>query len=238
MLENCALAEDKGGKLSDDEDIAQRVPEESLVPCSMSASCIQYSCEANSNESITEWALTEDKCRKWIDDEDFDSAHDSSTAAETGSTSSANTKDQNTMAEPVLNCTVPLELGFSGRWLLDRVEGDFDTLMVENGFNWVTRTLVKSFNYGIGMAAHIIEQDGSTLSIEIQHGPHTNTMILDLDADEHETNNEDGARIIVRPRWDGKSLHVAGRTLENGTEIQPTWRYMDGENLVIDTRIS
>lgn len=127
----------------------------------------------------------------------------------------------------------------SGQWVLSRVEGDFEALMIDAGVSWALRKMAKSMNYGAGLVTHSIEQEGNSLVIECNNGPGqaTGTMRLAVGGGSQSTANEDGAPIVVEPRWDGRCLVVAGRAAD-GSALRPLKRFVSGQEMVCESATS
>merc|ERR1712232_576296 len=49
-----------------------------------------------------------------------------------------------------------VEPDFSGRWVLNRVEGDMEAIMVDAGVSWATRKKAKTFAWGAKMVYFVI----------------------------------------------------------------------------------
>lgn len=127
----------------------------------------------------------------------------------------------------------------SGQWVLSRVEGDFEALMIDAGVSWAVRKMAKSMNYGAGLVTHNIEQDGNSLVIEVNNGPGqaTSTMRLAVGGGCQSTDNEDGAPIVVDPRWEGRCLLIVGRAAD-GSAVRPLKRFVSGEEMVCESTTS
>jgi len=131
----------------------------------------------------------------------------------------------------------PVDL--SGRWVLSRVEGDFEALMIDVGVSWAMRKMAKSMNYGAGLVTHSIEQEGNSLVIEFKNGPGqaTSAMRLAVGGGNQSTANEDGAPIVVEPRWEGRCLVVAGLAAD-GSAVRPSKRFVTGQEMVCESTTS
>jgi len=127
----------------------------------------------------------------------------------------------------------------SGRWVLNRVEGDFDGLMADAGVSWATRRLAKSFNYGAGLVSQTIEQEGDSVVIVFQNGPGqaAHTMRLSVGGGRQSTDNEDGTRVAIEPVWQDKSLLIPGQNAD-GSTMQTTRRFLSGQEMVCESLTS
>jgi len=127
----------------------------------------------------------------------------------------------------------------SGHWVLSRVEGDFEALMIDAGVGWALRKMAKSMNYGAGIVTHDIEQEGNSLVIEFNNGPGqvTSTMRLAVGGGGQSTANEDGAPIVVDPRWEGQCLVITGRAAD-GSAMRPGKRFVSGQEMVCESTTS
>merc|ERR1712039_237563 len=84
-----------------------------------------------------------------------------------------------------------------GTWRLDRCEGDMGQLLDDANVDWMTKRSAKTFNYGVGLVSHTIEQhSGRKLTILMKGGLKTLKTELDLTGqEERECQGEDGADI-------------------------------------------
>lgn len=140
----------------------------------------------------------------------------------------ASSLDGNTSSPPNLQ----------GQWLLSRIEGDFEELMIDQGFSWSYRAMVRGVNYGIGMVTHNIRQNGNAVSVCYENGPTArHSMSIHVGAGEQATVSEDGRPIVVAPMWEGSSLCLAGRD-RNGVAEQPSRRFLVGRELVCESTTS
>jgi len=128
---------------------------------------------------------------------------------------------------------------FSGSWVLNRVEGDFEALMADAGVSWAIRKMAKSMNYGAGLVTQTVEQDGNSLAITFQNGPGQapSVMRLVVGGGVQTTSNEDGSDVTLQPRWEDHSLCLTGKTA-SGSNLQPARRFLSGEEMVIESRTS
>jgi len=55
---------------------------------------------------------------------------------------------------------------FTGYWVLERTEGDFDAFLADMGTGWVSRTAARGFRYGVGRVSLNIEQTGDAMKIK------------------------------------------------------------------------
>ncbi|CAK0834246.1 unnamed protein product, partial [Prorocentrum cordatum] len=130
----------------------------------------------------------------------------------------------------------PVDL--SGSWVLNRVEGDFEALMVDAGVSWTVRKLAQGAGYGAGIVRHEIKQDGDQLEIIFKTRPgKTDRMTVRIDGCVQGTTNEDGTPVEVRPRWEGLGLCMSG-SQPSGSPMQPTRRYLVGQELVCECSTS
>lgn len=127
---------------------------------------------------------------------------------------------------------------FSGKWKFSKIEGNFEALMIDAGVSWATRKMAKSANYGIGLATHAIEQNGSDLTINVHNGFLGTTMRLKVDGKEQECIGEDGAHVLAVPSWEGRALRLQGKTKQGHKNIQLTRRYLSGDKMVVETTTS
>ncbi|CAK0872509.1 unnamed protein product, partial [Prorocentrum cordatum] len=127
----------------------------------------------------------------------------------------------------------PVDSALLGCWVLDRCEGDMSDVMVDAGVDWITQRTAKSFNYGVGLVSHTLEQSGKKLTIEMKGGLKTLRTKIDMSsAGPSETQAEDGSEILVTGKWDGSALVIAGKAKGSGKVIQTTKRYLEGNELV------
>jgi hypothetical protein len=126
----------------------------------------------------------------------------------------------------------------SGKWKFSKIEGKFEAMMIDAGVSWATRKMAKSANYGIGLGTQAIEQNGNDLTINVHNGFLGTTMRLNVDGKEQECIGEDGARVLVVPSWERRTLRVEGKTKQGNRKIQLTRRYLCGDQMVIETTTS
>mmetsp|Transcript_94310 Transcript_94310/g.243581 ORF Transcript_94310/g.243581 Transcript_94310/m.243581 type:complete len:301 (+) Transcript_94310:97-999(+) len=205
---------------------------EELAPCEWCGSC--YLCECRSFlEAMFKDAEPRDDYKgmpKESSDSDVPSTTAASEASETSETRSCGSIEDDDAGTGIV---APPD--FSGKWTLKGVEGDFEEVMVDAGVSWAVRKMARGANYGAGVVQQNIEQTGSSLLIESKQGPGSTRMIkYDIGVGEQRAIGEDGASIVVTPRWEGQTLVVEG-TLETGARIQTFKRYFDGPDMVIET---
>jgi hypothetical protein len=135
--------------------------------------------------------------------------------------------------EPSLEET-PADL--AGSWLLSQVEGDFEALMVDAGVSRLLRRLAKIGGYGVGIVRQEIKQDGDKLEITFPKPAPAKSvnMQVKLGVAGQSTFNEDGAQVLVHPRWEGSALYMTG-TQKDGSTMQSTRRYLNGSHLVCES---
>ena len=73
---------------------------------------------------------------------------------------------------------------FSGTWICDHIDGDWDTFLQAAGVSWMPRQLMKTFGYGIGMR-QIITMEGDDVmhvTVKMMAGPLPgNSQTIQLD---------------------------------------------------------
>mmetsp|Transcript_91524 Transcript_91524/g.259146 ORF Transcript_91524/g.259146 Transcript_91524/m.259146 type:complete len:299 (-) Transcript_91524:174-1070(-) len=198
--------------------------ETSLVPCAWCGSCSPCGCEAGLIAMLEQVALAEESGRKHCE------AEEQSTTADFMSSSSLETLDSKRRLSN--------HVDFSGRWLLSHMEGDMEAIMLDAGVAWSMRKMARAANFGVGLVTQVIEQAGDDLSIEFQNGPMVHQMKLNLGIAEQKTCHEDGTPVVLRPAWDGSVLLLQGKRVADGTPIQPTRRYMAGQDMAVETTSS
>jgi hypothetical protein len=123
----------------------------------------------------------------------------------------------------------------TGSWCLSRFEGDMDAIMLDAGYGWTTRKMAKGANYGVGLTSFVVQQDGDRVVIRFSTGLSSHTSELQVGAGEQETVHEDGTPVIAVPRWEGPALIVESRRKDNSAAMQPAKRYLQGEELVVES---
>jgi len=204
---------------------------EDLAPCDWCGSC--HTCECrNFLEAMFEDAQPRDVKGVLTKDtaSDIPSTAATSEASEISETSSCGGVED---LDPGSDIASPPD--FSGRWTLKGIEGDFEELMLDAGVGWAMRKVARGANYGIGMVEQIIEHNADGLSIESKQGPGSTRYInFNIDVGEQRTIGENGASIVVTPRWEGQTLVVEGH-FASGARIQKMKRYFDGPEMVIES---
>merc|ERR1712194_359748 len=175
-----------------------------------------------------------DGCDFWLRRTDFRVERSAKNDADNESVSSASSDSS------VLDAESDDEGGYAqvdsalfGCWVLDRCEGNMSDVMVDAGVDWITQKTAKTFNYGVGLVSHTLEQSGKKCTIEMKGGLKTLKTKVDMSSDDpSETQAEDGSEILVTGKWDGKALVIAGKAKRSGKSIQTTKRYLQGSELV------
>jgi hypothetical protein len=126
---------------------------------------------------------------------------------------------------------------FSGRWLLERIDGDMESLLFDAGFNWALRKIAKGMKYGIGKAVQDIQQDGDSFVVVHETGYKTTTNRFRAGAGDHEAVAPDGSTVIAKAHWDGDVLHT-GMRKPNGSKLPSMSRRMVGTEMVIESSTS
>mmetsp|Transcript_103349 Transcript_103349/g.292830 ORF Transcript_103349/g.292830 Transcript_103349/m.292830 type:complete len:243 (+) Transcript_103349:69-797(+) len=57
---------------------------------------------------------------------------------------------------------------FTGKWLMFKVEGDMDKLLMKMGMGNVDRQAARMFDYGVGQVTEEIEQNGDDLAVRVK----------------------------------------------------------------------
>lgn len=127
---------------------------------------------------------------------------------------------------------------FSGRWAFKRFEGDFDGMMADAGVHWTIRRLARGANYGVGMLFQDISQQGDHITINFNNHTSVSTMELRVGLTDQATRNEAGEPVVMSASWEGTALHLAGARAKDGRRMQDTFRYMQGQEMVLETRVS
>jgi len=123
---------------------------------------------------------------------------------------------------------------FSGKWTLERIDGDFEALLIDAGASWPLRRLAKSMNYGIGKATQDIQQDGDSFVIVNEAGPKVTTMKFMVGAGEQQVTGQDGTPTIATPLWDGCVLQMTLKRLD-GTKLPAVRRRLVDGQLVLES---
>lgn len=127
---------------------------------------------------------------------------------------------------------------FSGRWVFRRYDGDFDAMMEDGGTHWTIRKLARAANYGVGMISQDINQQGDHMIVDFNAGASVNRMEFRVGEAGQATLNEGGEQTIISAAWEGSAISVAGIRSSNGSKLQDTLWYMQGHELVVQTRLS
>lgn len=127
---------------------------------------------------------------------------------------------------------------FSGHWVFRRYEGDFDAMMQDAGTHWSIRRLARAANYGVNMISQDIRHHGDDLVVAFNAGTSVNRMILTVGEADQATVNEAGEPSVFNAAWEGAAIFVAGVRVADGARLQGTLRYMQGQEMVVETRLS
>lgn len=174
-------------------------------------------------------------CEFWLRRTDFrlDGTAGDGADNESVSSTSSDSSDSGSECSDDTGAYTEIDSALLGCWVLDRCEGNMSDLMVDAGVDWITQKTAKSFNYGVGLVSHTLEQSGKKLTIEMKGGLKTLRTKIDMSSgDPSETQAEDGQDILVTGKWDGNSLVIAGKAKRSGKVIQTTKRYLAGRELV------
>lgn len=124
---------------------------------------------------------------------------------------------------------------FNGRWLLNRIDGDFEAFLTDIGTSWMLRKMAKGVNYGVGKSIQDITIKGDEFTVITEGGPKVTTLTMHIGGGEEESVGLDGEPVLVRVRWEGSTLVMESRKPDpDGTTYQPTRRYLDGEEMVVE----
>jgi hypothetical protein len=122
----------------------------------------------------------------------------------------------------------------SGTWNLERIEGDFDQILVDAGVSWMMRMTAKASNYGAGLISQKIVQDSDgNFFVEYRAPGFKNPTAEFSTTKDSKTQNEDGAAVIMKARWEASRLWVEGKDASS-KPLQKTCRYLqsDGTEMV------
>jgi len=126
---------------------------------------------------------------------------------------------------------------FSGRWLLDRIDGDCEALLVDAGTSWPLRKLAKSMKYGVGKAVQDVQQDGDSFVVVSETGVKTTTMRFSAGAGDQEIMGPDGTPAVARTHWERDVLHMSFRK-PNGAKLPSVSRRIVGSEMVMEATTS
>eukprot|EP00929_Paragymnodinium_shiwhaense_P070194 TRINITY_DN35533_c0_g1_i1.p1 TRINITY_DN35533_c0_g1~~TRINITY_DN35533_c0_g1_i1.p1 ORF type:complete len:313 (+),score=93.53 TRINITY_DN35533_c0_g1_i1:77-1015(+) len=121
-----------------------------------------------------------------------------------------------------------------GSWVLHRIDGNMEALMVEGGCSWSLRAMAKKLNYGVGFVVHTIEErDDKELQLHIAGGLTTYHILLDRMAGiEKESVCEMGNPAFNAASTDGRRLIMKGRSKKDGSLLHTNARSVVGDELV------
>jgi len=99
---------------------------------------------------------------------------------------------------------------FSGKWLLTRVEGDWEAFLVEVGFGFMKRSLMRAAGYGAGKLTEEIIQQGSCegchLTVISTSPMGTVENAYSVNGTEQNAKNPEGEALTIVPQWEGDRL--------------------------------
>mmetsp|Transcript_10419 Transcript_10419/g.25134 ORF Transcript_10419/g.25134 Transcript_10419/m.25134 type:complete len:215 (+) Transcript_10419:62-706(+) len=123
---------------------------------------------------------------------------------------------------------------FAGSWVLEKVEGDFDALLKEQGQGYMMRRMAKSMGYGVGKVHQTIEQDGDVLTITITNPKGTTVMKFTVNGEEQDSRDPmEDKPVKILPQWDGDALVLATRN-SAGAALPTTRRFLRDEEMVME----
>lgn len=125
----------------------------------------------------------------------------------------------------------------SGRWVLDRIDGDIDALLVDAGVSWAMRRMAQSYKYGVGRLIQDIEQDGDEFKIVNEGGTKVSSMTFRAGAPEQEIIGHDGVPMMASFRWDEGALRMTARKLD-GSRLPSSARFIENSQMVSETTTS
>lgn len=97
---------------------------------------------------------------------------------------------------------------FTGKWVLARIEGNMEELLVDLGVGFLKRRLGRAVNYGIGAFREEISQKGSERLLVSSVTPIcTITNNYRIDGSEQDAKDPEGAAVSVASRWVGNKIH-------------------------------
>eukprot|EP00928_Gymnodinium_smaydae_P078578 TRINITY_DN62701_c0_g1_i1.p1 TRINITY_DN62701_c0_g1~~TRINITY_DN62701_c0_g1_i1.p1 ORF type:complete len:414 (+),score=51.64 TRINITY_DN62701_c0_g1_i1:81-1322(+) len=126
---------------------------------------------------------------------------------------------------------------FEGRWLLDRIEGDFEAFLADIGVGWTLRKMAKGFGYGVGKQLQDISLDGDDFTLITEGGPRIISMTAPIGGEEALSTGLDGEPNYVTLSWEGSRLRTDSRN-KKGVSSPPTFRFFEGDLMVVETATS
>jgi hypothetical protein len=126
---------------------------------------------------------------------------------------------------------------FSGKWVMNNVEGDMEQLLADAGVSWALRKMAKGVNWGIGKNFQEISQNGNEFVIVHKAPMNTTTMRFQVGSGYQETVGVDGKPILCDATWDEQSLIIMCKT-QAGKEHAPARRYLEDGCMVIEAKTS
>mmetsp|Transcript_26058 Transcript_26058/g.73292 ORF Transcript_26058/g.73292 Transcript_26058/m.73292 type:complete len:364 (+) Transcript_26058:370-1461(+) len=123
---------------------------------------------------------------------------------------------------------------FSGRWLLEEIEGDCELLLIDAGAPWALRKLAKGMKYGLGRATQDIRHEGDAFVVVSEGGPRVTTQNFRAGAGEQQVMMPDGSMVVGTPQWQDGRLLMAMKELD-GTRLASVDRGLVGGRMVVDS---
>mmetsp|Transcript_63571 Transcript_63571/g.207334 ORF Transcript_63571/g.207334 Transcript_63571/m.207334 type:complete len:267 (+) Transcript_63571:78-878(+) len=130
---------------------------------------------------------------------------------------------------------------FGGEWVLERVDGDVDTFLVDMGQGWFVRTGALAIDYGVGRVEiscrHEVDEDVidfvKVLADPLQHPAHIPVRIGQGTV----SYRDDIGRLTAVSKWDGDALQFDAAL--DKSELPVTLRmYYDSEGNFVEEMIS
>lgn len=133
---------------------------------------------------------------------------------------------------------------FSGDWLLHRLEGDVQAMLMELETSLVQRKALASVGFGVGLQSVHVEQHTNEIRIDSRYlsgkvempRPRSTSNIYRTDGIEQYLTDLDGRTVRTRVTWDGQVLSMDSERVWSSRPLPSTRRYLqgDGEELVFE----
>eukprot|EP00933_Yihiella_yeosuensis_P071214 TRINITY_DN79413_c0_g1_i1.p1 TRINITY_DN79413_c0_g1~~TRINITY_DN79413_c0_g1_i1.p1 ORF type:complete len:296 (-),score=45.46 TRINITY_DN79413_c0_g1_i1:79-966(-) len=127
---------------------------------------------------------------------------------------------------------------FSGKWLLVRVEGDFDTFLKELGVSYLSRSTASAFGYGVKTIVNVITLTDDRLEVYTKTPLGENTQTVFINGQEQDCVDAfENKPIKVTPEWDGAVLLCKSRRADSSAPLPSNRRFMVGEEMFVESEL-
>jgi hypothetical protein len=121
---------------------------------------------------------------------------------------------------------------FSGTWIVNRTEGDWNAFTEEIGYGYMKRKGLAALRWGVGLLTEEIKMDKDTLWIKNSSSISTSVMDVQIDNTAQDTIDQDHVPIKLTLWWEEGRLEATSVTKSTGKPMAQITRTMEDGDIM------